>query len=489
MPFTKVSRSNSDPGSQHITFTRPRFNSQVTADRLRESSRVPTLPMVSNIRKGRRSIFKEVGLVGEEAEDQHVTSKATQESGRHERTQFASATGSPSEAQASHGGDSSSGKSKWYSKLAPTKRQKVKTAASAPPPTAVEPKALHDRSTYCNYNDFVALDLTKSWDISSPALEAVSLGYFWNDSDCLYLYGGEISDDPLEQPSPVSMWMYDIASSTWTVFQNPRTWAGNFLDREDVPVQRAAEGAGISVPELNIRIHYPADDYLEKSILAGSFGYKGSGIVQSIIGGSSDGGATATQPGSTATVANKPGGSKTGHDNPAPDTNADLIAVGVIAGLADLAALYLGFRARLYSHRVAACKRHMTIANRYSGAGEEEHRGGSFFGALAAGSLEREKLRKHRCRDSSSSSGEKFGWVGQHLDEPKWEITTATSRAPARYRGQGVHRGRSRIAAPGRTTTTSGALRPSVALRAERAAVRRVAVQARRFWTAASRIS
>lgn len=84
----------------------------------------------------------------------------------------------------------------------------------------------------------------------------MSLGYLWNDLDRLYLYGGEFSDSPVAQPAPVSTWMYDVASSTWTELQNPKTSAGNFSDPEGVPIQRAAEGAGISVPELGVSWYF-----------------------------------------------------------------------------------------------------------------------------------------------------------------------------------------------------------------------------------------
>ena len=108
-------------------------------------------------------------------------------------------------------------------------------------------------------NDFLTIDLTKSWDISSPAIARlpqpsgpppVSNGYLWNSYDTLYLYGGEYSDNPLTTPSPYSLWQYDIAHSKWTETQSPQTSAGNNSDDGDQPVLGSAEGAGVSVPEL-----------------------------------------------------------------------------------------------------------------------------------------------------------------------------------------------------------------------------------------------
>ncbi|KAI1417062.1 hypothetical protein F5Y13DRAFT_185894 [Hypoxylon sp. FL1857] len=793
MTSTKISHSNPNSGSQQNATPRPRFNSLTTSDRLREGSKPPIFPMGGNIRKGRRSVFKEVGLVEEEQESQQ--DMTCEESEPSERIEPASEPTSPIERKTSDREDSPKRISNWLSKLAPARRPRIKTASSAPPPTTaglhrlsmialliaivlptisynngrkkveisgadagvINPtrsavlegrdnsptnvctrwagqsaiingtvyfyggrsKTNGDQQANTWNNDFLALDLTKSWDISSPALTglprpsgppAVSLGYLWNDLERLYLYGGEFSDNPVEQPSPVSTWMYDVASSTWTEFQNPKTSAGNFSDPEGVAIQRAAEGAGISVPELGISWYFgghldwattpgwsnqigrvylksllefthpgyansgvdslrssgaptggayrnitwggiqnqdgfteradgvlvyvpgwgpsgillglgggvvgdhettdayasmttidvydiktstwyhqqtsgdapqvrvnpcavifsapdassfniymyggqnllpygnqtqytdiwiltvpsftwikvdtstssepparaghqcaardgqmvviggyvgteiacdspgiynfdasnlqwkssfdaadhPADDHSDNSILAGSYGYKVPGVVQSVIGGSSDGGATATQPasgpatdgpfktgtppvftvtqaGSTATITNNPGATGLGPGNPTSPpsgANGGLIAAGVIAGLAGLAALYLGFCAWLYRRQVAAYKRHMAVANRYSGAVEED--GG--FGvagaaaAAAAGGM-REKLRKTHRRGSSSGSSEQFGWVG-HLSEPKW-MSSGDEPSPGTS-GSGTGSGRPR---------------------------------------------
>jgi len=108
-------------------------------------------------------------------------------------------------------------------------------------------------------SDFLALDLTKSWQISSPSLTglpipsgppSISLGYLWNSYDSLYLYGGEFSDNPVSSPVPFSTWSYNIASSSWSESKDPRTVAGENSDGGNNPVQRAAEGAGVSIPNL-----------------------------------------------------------------------------------------------------------------------------------------------------------------------------------------------------------------------------------------------
>ncbi|KAK4188754.1 hypothetical protein QBC35DRAFT_495491 [Podospora australis] len=116
-------------------------------------------------------------------------------------------------------------------------------------------------------NNLLALDLTKSWDISSPALKgltqpapggppAVSLGHLWNDYNNLYLYGGQFSDKPFVEPAPESLWRYSISQKTWEEFKSPKTSAGKYSTDGDLLVQRAAEGAGISVPELGLSWYF-----------------------------------------------------------------------------------------------------------------------------------------------------------------------------------------------------------------------------------------
>jgi hypothetical protein len=108
-------------------------------------------------------------------------------------------------------------------------------------------------------NDFLTLDVTKSWDVASPLLKGlpkpsgpppVANGYIWRSYESLFLYGGEFSDNPLTSPVPYSLWEYNIKASKWNEHDSPKTSAGNGTDGEDEAVQRAAEGAGISVPAL-----------------------------------------------------------------------------------------------------------------------------------------------------------------------------------------------------------------------------------------------
>ena len=200
----------------------------------------------------------------------------------------------------------------------------------------------------------------------------------------------------------------------------------------------------------------------DNSVLAGSYGYSVPDAVQSVIGGDGKGGATATTPaagagtdnpfatgrapvftvtdsGATATVIRTAGGS-TATSPPGNDasptstassgsssagavsaTDAGLISAGVVAGLAGVLALYLGFCAWLYRRQVRAYRRHLAAVNRYSGASQ-----GSFGGAAAAaafGGRQHPHQYQHQHQRLSSHSSEMeqqaYGWPGSQA-EPAW---------------------------------------------------------------------
>lgn len=108
-------------------------------------------------------------------------------------------------------------------------------------------------------NNLLALPLTKTFPIGSPTFKGlprpsgpppVANGYLWNSYTSLYLYGGLFSDKPATSPVPFSLWEYDLTSSSWKEHKDPRTSAGNNSEPAGIPIQRSAEGAGVSVPEL-----------------------------------------------------------------------------------------------------------------------------------------------------------------------------------------------------------------------------------------------
>ncbi|KAF4463600.1 ring finger b [Fusarium albosuccineum] len=345
---------------------RPRFNSLRTSDRLRESSSffTPPFKMGGNIRKGRRSIFKEVGL-DDDLEYPTPSSAPSllsnqQNTTQHSEREFRDTTGllqssksnkrdydqdDDDQDQDTSGNESSGSKRRrsrqlsltspkaWYAKLSNTRgRPKIKSTSGAPPgvsavqrftmialliavvipafswrnggsltdisgasagvitkrdtsPTDVcvrwalqaaqlngtlylyggraRSKADQEENTWNNY--FLTLDLTKDWDVDSPALKGlerpdgppeISMGYLWHDYNNLYLYGGQFSDSPYVDPGPESIWRYSINDETWTELKDPKTSSGNESEAGGQPVHRAAEGAGLSVPELGLSWYF-----------------------------------------------------------------------------------------------------------------------------------------------------------------------------------------------------------------------------------------
>ena len=111
-------------------------------------------------------------------------------------------------------------------------------------------------------NDFLTLDLTRTWNIAEPSLTrlpqpsgssgppAVALGYLWNSHESLFLYGGQFSWKPPKSPTAFSTWEYSIASEAWIEHSDPKTTKGESAPSDNEDVQRASEGAGVNVPSL-----------------------------------------------------------------------------------------------------------------------------------------------------------------------------------------------------------------------------------------------
>lgn len=358
MPSTPTGLTFERISGQHIS--RPKFDSKKTSDRLREGTVFdpPPFTMGGNIRKGRRSVFKETGL-GDECSSEAKTSHSGSENEhelytvddeksfgvitglRSERRTVSASKPESSQRQEPERKCESSGSTKlrrrqksdpdqpWYARLYKSDgRPRVPAASDAPPgggsglsrftmivlliaiiipalslrstadgrkaasvananpilrredsPTDVCIRWAHqaahvDGTIYIyggqakkdsssesdNWNNYLLeLDLSKDWSTSSPALKGmtvpdgppeVSLGYLWNDDKNLYLYGGQFSDTPYVEPAPESIWKYSISDKEWTEWQDPKTSKGNYSTDGDLPVHRAAEGAGVSVTEL-----------------------------------------------------------------------------------------------------------------------------------------------------------------------------------------------------------------------------------------------
>lgn len=161
-------------------------------------------------------------------------------------------------------------------------------------------------------NNFLKLDLSKTWDITTPTIEglpqpsgppAVAEAFLWNSYTSLFLYGGEYSDKPVAYPTPYSLWEYNIGSATWIQHQNPKTSAGTNSDGGNQPVGQAAEGGGVSVPSLGRGFYFGGhqDGYTTsgwsqqiarvylKSMLEFTFPGYSNNAVQSLSGGQTAG--------------------------------------------------------------------------------------------------------------------------------------------------------------------------------------------------------
>jgi hypothetical protein len=108
--------------------------------------------MGSSIRKGRKSIFREVGLVSDRSEHYRSSADSSDEKEIDEKD-FGEVTGleleepiSPTgtHTEAIGGSDDSRSKARWLSMLSQVKRPRIKAAASAPPPTTT---SLHRLTT------------------------------------------------------------------------------------------------------------------------------------------------------------------------------------------------------------------------------------------------------------------------------------------------------------------------------------------------------
>ncbi|KAH8676213.1 hypothetical protein BX600DRAFT_546895 [Xylariales sp. PMI_506] len=341
MALSTVTQDSRKCGNPQLSPMRPRFDSNLTADRLREGAAADSFSMESNIKKGRKSVFTEVGLSEDKDDDPRESVEYS------DNKDFAQVTGTDlgtrtsTDRETLNEGYQHKGVGRWLSKLAPGRRPRIRAASTAPPPTVPslqrlstiamliavvlpaisyvngpkkvefsgadaglvrskstimledradspvdvclrwahqstilngtvyiyggEAKTAGDQTNNTWNNNFLTLDLTTSWPISSPALTglpqpsgppAVALGYLWNDYNNLFLYGGEFADNPYASPVDVSTWVYNIAAHSWTEYSNPQTSAGEYSTDSGVPIQRAAEGAGISVPELGLSWYF-----------------------------------------------------------------------------------------------------------------------------------------------------------------------------------------------------------------------------------------
>lgn len=273
------------------------------------------------------------------------------------------------------------------------------------------------------------------------------------------------------------MYILTIPSFTWikvdkTGKNQPSPRAGHTCNIRDGQIVVTGGFIGIGAPcdspgiyvfdatrlewtdRFNARAPRP-DLHPENSVMAGSSGYLVPDKVVSVIGGGPSGSATATAPASRATdgpfatgrspvfTVTTTGGStvtqtawgagRTGAP-PAPPADGSgngagekkpapgLVAAAVLAGLAGLLALYLGFCAWLYRRQVRAYRTHLAVANRYSGAAHASH---ASLGGIAAAFFGGRKASKE---SKDGGPGRKGRWAGSSRRNDK---TSTSADAPA----------------------------------------------------------
>lgn len=234
----------------------------------------------------------------------------------------------------------------------------------------------------------------------------------------VYLYGGQNLIPFGEQTQYSDMWILTVPSFTWIQVnidsQEPPARAGHscvLWDAQMVVIggyvgrDISCDSPGIYVFDtstLQWKGSYDAlsagDSKAEEvsrgsSIIRSSYGYKIPQAVQDVIGGNSDGGATATQPasgpatggpiatGKPPTFTITQSGSivtqtaiPTGPVNSPPQapptpvehngTNIGAIVAGVVAGLLAILAAYLAFCTWLYRRQLNIYKNHVAVAQR-----------------------------------------------------------------------------------------------------------------------------
>ena len=76
--------------------------------------------------------------------------------------------------------------------------------------------------------------------------------YLWHNSNQLFLYGGLFSDvDPKTPPPDFQLWQYDISSRKWSTVDTSVS-----SDSGSQEIQRAAEGAGVSIPGRSLGFYF-----------------------------------------------------------------------------------------------------------------------------------------------------------------------------------------------------------------------------------------
>ncbi|KAI9172123.1 Kelch repeat-containing protein [Paramyrothecium foliicola] len=278
---------------------RPHFNSQVTSDRLREGSKFwqPPFRMSTNLRKGRRSVFKELGLDDDftsDSADPRPTSSTCEkrphvadDDSDHERERLGRAAVEPENSQlerrqskrSSSGSprqrqrrDSNSSRP-WYAKLAnPKGRPRIKSASGAPP------------GSISGLQRFTMITL-----LIAVVIPAFS---YYNGHSRVEISGADAGPVFKRQDSPTEVcirWAHQAAAVNGTLFiyggeakaeadQEQNTWNNNFLTLDLTRDWDASSPAlrGLPIPDgpPAVALGYLWNDYNNLYLYGGQFSSK-----------------------------------------------------------------------------------------------------------------------------------------------------------------------------------------------------------------------
>lgn len=257
---------------------------------------------------------------------------------------------------------------------------------------------------------------------------AIAVAAADGSSTNVYMYGGQNLQPYKQQTQYGDMWILSVPSFAWIQVNDsdgaPPSRAGHACEIWDaqmivyggyVGTQITCDDPGIYVfdaSKLTWETSFNAlsggDDQSQQASqskndlgLPGSYGYQVPALVQSVIGGNGNGGATVTAPvvGATAgplatgspiiytatvsgqviteTAGSSSGSSTSGSTgsstSSASGTNVAAIAAGVVAGVLFLVACYLAFAAYLYRRQLQIYKAHVAAAQRASSGPPAHH--------------------------------------------------------------------------------------------------------------------
>ena len=210
-------------------------------------------------------------------------------------------------------------------------------------------------------------------DLSSQSQPSARAGHTCNVWDAQMVVVGGYVGDELSCDSP-GVYSFDLSTLEWT--QSFKATSSP----DDNPFSRQRSQTDAS----------------GRNVVDGSYGYEVPARVQKVIGGGATGGATVTKPVASATAGplatGKPntytvdGGGDGTSDSTGPGTKGRkvAIAVGVVAGVLFLLAVYLAVCAAIYRRRLKLYQQHMEAEREARSRGGQDANGAFSYSTTAA---------------------------------------------------------------------------------------------------------